>query len=36
MKECEEDLPAVRKRPTNIQPDREIINNIEAIYEMVH
>lgn len=35
MEECEEDFPTVRKRPANVQPDLEVLNSIETVYEMV-
>ena len=31
----DDDFPTVRKRPTNAQPDIEVLNSIETIYEMV-
>jgi len=36
MKECEDDFPTIRKRPVNAQPDIEILNSIETVYEMVY
>ncbi|KAL6607394.1 Pkinase-domain-containing protein, partial [Neocallimastix sp. 'constans'] len=35
MKECEDDFPTIRKRPVNAQPDIEILNSIETVYEMM-